>query len=190
MGKAKFDRAELARLIREGKSQTEIAEIFGVSKMAISKAAKEVGLAVVRHVAARQAPEVVREHINASQQLLKVNRCANELLDLLMAWHRGDNVALQILESQVSRKKVRIGNKEEFINEYKFKDPRELAIKIMDTIKGQLSLQLEILKTMYNAEAFEEFEETVLRVMERMDPKARDEIILEIQKAQPLRGNS
>ncbi|MGA2956160.1 MAG: hypothetical protein ABSF48_10610 [Thermodesulfobacteriota bacterium] len=103
---------------------------------------------------------------------------------------RGDNVALQILESQVSGKKVRIGNKEEVIKEYKFKDPRELAIKVMDTIKGQLSLQLEILKTMYNTEAFAEFEETVLRVMERMDPKARDEIMLEIQKAQPLRGNS
>jgi len=83
---------------------------------------------------------VVREHINASQQLRKVNRSANELLDLLMAWHRGDNAALQILESQVSGKKVRIGRKEEIIKEYKFKDLRELAIKVMDTIKGQLSL--------------------------------------------------
>ena len=83
---------------------------------------------------------MVREHINASQQLRKVNRSANELLDLLMAWHRGDNAALQILESQVSGKKVRIGRKEEIIKEYKFKDLRELAIKVMDTIKGQLSL--------------------------------------------------
>jgi predicted transcriptional regulator len=190
MGKVKFDRAESARLIREGKSQTEIAKMLGVSKMAISKAAKEVGLAVVRHVAARQAPEVVREHINASQQLLKLNQYANELLDLLMAWHRGDNVALQILESQVARKKVRIGTKEKILTEFKFKDPRELAIKVMDTIKGQLSLQCEILKTIYSAEAAEEFQETVLRVMGRADPKARDEIMQEIRKAQPLRDNS
>ena len=49
MRKARFDRAELARMLREGKSQKQIAEVLGVSKMAISKAAKKSGLIVVRH---------------------------------------------------------------------------------------------------------------------------------------------
>ena len=49
MRKARFDRADLARMLREGKSQKEIAEVFGVSAMAISKAAKKSALTVVGH---------------------------------------------------------------------------------------------------------------------------------------------
>jgi len=51
MGKARFDRAELVRMLHEGKSQKEIAKVFGVSKMAISKAAKKLVPAVVSQVA-------------------------------------------------------------------------------------------------------------------------------------------
>ena len=42
MGKQKFGRADLVRMMGEGKSQTEIAEIFGVSKMAVCKAARKL----------------------------------------------------------------------------------------------------------------------------------------------------
>ena len=45
---------------------------------------------------------------------------------MVMAWQRGDDVALQILESQVQMKKVRVGKEIELIKEYKFKDPGSL----------------------------------------------------------------
>ena len=51
MRKARFDRMELARMLLEGKSQKEIAEVFGVSKMAISKATKKLVPDVVSQVA-------------------------------------------------------------------------------------------------------------------------------------------
>jgi predicted transcriptional regulator len=54
MRKPRFDRAELARMLLEGKSQKEIAQVFGVSKMAISKAAKKLVPAVVRQVDTRE----------------------------------------------------------------------------------------------------------------------------------------
>jgi hypothetical protein len=182
MGKAKFDRVELTRMLREGKSQTEIAEKFGVSKMAISKAAKEVGIAVSRHVATRQVPELVQEHIKVSQQLVKINSFANELLERAMAVLRGDKDALPIPESETAQRMIRFGNREEIAKEYRSKDPSELAIKLMETIKGQLSLQVEIFKTMYSAEAMKAFQEAFLRVLARKDPETREEIILELQK--------
>ena len=58
------------------------------------------------------AGEIVTKEINAVEQLQKINSYANELLDLLMRWNRGDEEALQILESQVRKVKVR-GSEEE-----------------------------------------------------------------------------
>ena len=66
MRKARFDRAELARMLREGKSQKEIAEVFGVSKMAISKAAKKLVPAVVSQVAESE-PGVSSEQAAANE---------------------------------------------------------------------------------------------------------------------------
>ena len=71
-------------------------------------------------------------------------------------WTKGDDEAIQILESQVTNKKVRVGDKVEFVKEYKFRDPRELALKAMLEIRGQLNLQLEIFKTLYDLKAMKE----------------------------------
>ena len=65
MRKARFDRAELARMLREGKSQKQIAEVLGVSKMAISKAVKKLVPAVVSQVAENE-PGVSSEQATAN----------------------------------------------------------------------------------------------------------------------------
>ena len=153
MPEPKIDKVKLHRLLSSGKSQREAAHIFGVTEGAISKAAKGLNIAVVKNVALENAHKVVNKGLNTIDQLQKINDYANELLDLLMRWNKGDTEALQILESQVSTKKVRIGDKEEFVKEFKFKDPRELALKAMAEIRGQLGLQLEIFKTLYDMEA-------------------------------------
>ncbi len=67
-----------------------------------------------------------KKKINTLDQLQKINDHANELLDLLMRWNKGDAEALQILESQV--RKVKIKGTEEEISSYNFKDPRELGL--------------------------------------------------------------
>ena len=139
MPKPKFDRGELGELISKEVPIKDIASKFGVSPQAIQKAAQKMGLAITRHVATRGVPEkLVAHNLNAFEQLKKINDNANELLDLWMAWQRGDDVALRILESQV--KKVIVGKGEDAheVLEFKFKDPRELALKTMEVIRGQL----------------------------------------------------
>lgn len=134
------------------------------------------------------AHRVVDKNINAIDQLQKINNYANELLDLLIRWNRGEDDALQVLESQV--KKVNVGTKKEpkWIKEYKFKDPRELALKAMAEIRNQLKLQLEMFQALYDIKAVEAFQQEVLEAIGEEAPNVRDKIIYRLAQKQALRG--
>jgi len=185
MPKPKIDRVILNKMLRAGKTQKEAAEFFGVSEVAIWKARKGLNVAVVKNVALESAHKVVEKHLDTLSQLQKINSDANELLDLLMRWNRGDEGALQILESQV--KKVRVRGSEEEVTEYKFKDPRELALKAMQEIRGQLGLQLDIFKTLYDVQAVAEFQKEVLSAIAEVSPDVRDRIIQKLKESRALR---
>lgn len=155
MPKPKIDKLNLHRMLSSGKSQKEAAQVFGVTEGAISRAVKTLNIGVVKNVTLESAHKVVEKNLNTLDQLQKINTYANELLDLLMLWNKEDEVAIQILESQV--RKVKIGKGEDFVKEFKFKDPRELALKAMAKIRGQRELQLDIFKTLYDVEPAAEF---------------------------------
>jgi len=185
MPKPKIDHVKLNQMLRAGKSPKQVAEHFGVSQAAICKARKGLNVAVVENVVLESAHKVVAEHLDTIGQLQKINQNANELLDLLMRWNRGDSEALQILESQV--RKVKVKGSEEDVTEYKFKDPRELALKAMQEIRGQLGLQLDIFKTLYDVQAVAEFQKEVLSAIGEVSPDVRDRIIKRLKEGKALR---
>ena len=156
------------------------------TKGAVSKKLKALNIAITKNVAMHHAGEIVEKKINAIEQLQKINDYANELLDLLMRWNRGDEEALQILESQV--RKIRVKGFEEEVSDYKFKDPRELALKAMAEIRSQLSLQLDIFKALYDMTAVAEFQKEVLTAIGEVAPNVRDKIIHNLQKARAIRS--
>ena len=188
MGKPKIDKLKLNRLLTAGKTQREVAQVMGVTEGAISKARKELNIAVVKNVALENAHKVVERNLDTIEQLKKINFAANELLDLLMRWNRGDEGALQILESQV--KKVRVKGTEEEVTEYKFKDPRELAIKAMAEIRGQLSLQLDIFKTLYDVQAVADFQQDVLNAIGEVSGDVRNRIVQKLKERRALRNSA
>ena len=185
MPKPKIDRVKLNQMLRAGKSPKQVAEHFGVSQAAICKARKGLNVAVVKNVVLENAHTVVQSHLDTIGQLQKINQNANELLDLLMRWNRGDSEALQILESQV--RKVKVKGSEEEVAEYKFKDPRELALKAMQEIRGQLGLQLDIFKTLYDVQAVAEFQKEVLSAIGEVSPDVRDRVIKRLKEGKALR---
>jgi hypothetical protein len=185
----KIDKVKLHRMLSSGKSQKEAAQLFGVTDGAISKVAKNLNIGVVKNIALESAHKVVEKNLNTLAQLQKINAYANDLLDLLMRWNKGDAEALQILESQVSQRKVRVGDREEFVTEYKFKDPRELALRCMAEIRGQLNLQLDIFRTLYDVEAIAEFQKEVLSAIEEVSPDVRNTIIQRLKERKALRGS-
>jgi len=183
----KIDKVKLHRMLSSGKSQKEAAQAFGVSSGAISKVVKNLNIGVVKNVALETAHKVMGKNLNTLEQLQKINHDANELLDLLMRWNKGDSEALQILESQV--RKVKVKGSEEEITEYRFKDPRELALRCMAEIRGQLNLQLDIFKTLYDVEAIAEFQKEVLSAIEEVSPDVRNTIIRRLKERKALRGS-
>ena len=96
MGGLKFTDIELKQLVRKGLTGSQIAEHLGVSKSAVSVRLKALNIAIAKDITLRSAPELVNKEINSLNQLQKINDNANELLDLLMAWNRGDEGALGI----------------------------------------------------------------------------------------------
>ena len=87
----------------------------------------------------------------------------------------------------MTTKKVRVGNQEEFVKEFKFKDPRELALKAMAEIRGQLKLQLEIFQTLYDMKAVQEFQQEVLTAIGEASPDVRSRIIDKLNQARAIR---
>ena len=83
MPNLKIDRVKLNQMLRAGKPQREIAQVFGVTESAISKAKKELRITVVKNVALENAHRVVDKNLNAIDQLYKINEAANKLLDEL-----------------------------------------------------------------------------------------------------------
>jgi len=58
-------------------------------------------VAVVKNVALESAHRVVDKHLNTIDQLQKINEYANEILDLLMRWSRGDEEALHAFKREI-----------------------------------------------------------------------------------------
>lgn len=186
--KPSIDDRELVRLIdKEGCSQSEAARRLGFSRQAVNQRLAELRGKSTKVVVAKKVEQLVEHKIDAIEQIGKINAYANELLDLLMAWNRGEPEALQALESQVKR--VRIGESEELdIQEVKFKDPRELALKAMSEIRGQLKLQLEIFQALFDLQAAQEFQTTVLATIGEAAPDVRDEIIRRLNRERAVRS--
>jgi transcriptional regulator len=174
-------------MLRNGKSQRQIADYFRVSEAAISKARKELNVNVVKNLALENASRVVDKNLNAVDQLQKINNHANWLLEHVMKWIKGDEAAIQVLEKNT--RLVNVGTKEEseYVTEYKFKDPHEIALKAMSEIRGQLKLQLEIFQTLYDMKAVQEFQQEVLTAIGEANPKVRDAIISKLNEKSALR---
>jgi len=186
---AKVDISKLEELLSQGRTPAEAARILGVNRSSVHKKVKRLKLNTVKIVTLEKAAEVVEKKLDTIGQLQKINDYANELLDLLMRWTRGDEVALQILESQVAKKKVKVGDEEMEVQEFKFTDPRQLALRAMGEIREQLRLQVEIFKTLYDVEAVREFQQVVLQAIGEVDPNVREKIIANLNKRRAIRSS-
>jgi predicted transcriptional regulator len=180
--------AELLRRVDAGDTYADIAKDHGVTRQAIYKRVVALRGKTTKAIVSGKVERVVDQKLDAVDQLQKINDYANELLDLCMAWGRGDDEALQILESQRTTRTVRIGDEEIDVEEFKFKDPRELALKSMAEIRGQLKLQLEIFATLYDLKAAQEFQDEILAAIGEVAPDVRKQIIHKLNQRRAIRS--
>jgi predicted DNA-binding protein YlxM (UPF0122 family) len=184
----RIDDFELQKLMDQGLNQVQIAKHFDVSKVAVHKKIKRLVQGKTKVTVLEKAGQIVESKLDAVEQLKKINSYANELLDLLMRWNRGEDEALQIIESQVANKKIRVGKKTEFVKEYKFTDPRQLALRAMGEIREQLRLQMEIFRTLYDMQTVKDFQEEVLDAIGSVSPETKERIIKALKERRAIRS--
>lgn len=185
--KRKVEYRELARLAQvERLGVVEIAQRMGVTKGCISKNLKKLTLATAQDVALSAAHQINKGKLDAMAQLQKVNDNANDLLDLVMAWGRGDAKAIQVLESQ--RRKIRIRGTEQEIEKFEFSDPRDLALKAMAGIRKQVALMLDIGKALYNIEEVSAFQKIVLEEIANESQELRERIFKRLRQRRSTYG--
>lgn len=171
MGKKKISNYELEQLVREGNGVSDIARKLGATKGAVSKRLKALKVAITKDVTLHHAGAIVEKKLNAIDQLQKINDHANEILDQVMRWLNGDQEAMKTVDDQSLAT-----------------NPRDLALKAMAEIRGQLKLQLDLFKTLYDQTAVAEFQKEVLTAIAEVAPDVRDKIIHNLQKSRAIRS--
>ena len=189
MPKPKIDRVKLSQLLKQGKTQREVAQVFGVSEGAISKAKKELNISVVKSVALESAHKVVDKNLDAIDQLQRVNQVANQLLDELT----GED---QVIDRMVKAVEVSLEYEGDPISQKKYirqvilrvNQDKNTALKACAEIRGQLNLQLDIFKTLYDMQAVAEFQKEVLTAIGEEAPNVRNRIIQRLKESRSLRS--
>jgi len=185
-----MDTAELLKLVNEkGFSQKEAAEHFGVSRAAVCQKLKRLKYKTTKVIATtKRGKEVIESKINTMQQLSKINAHAVWMLEHVMKWVKGDKTAIQVLESNV--RLVNIGTRKdpEYVEQFKFKDPHEIALSAMAEIRGQMKLQLEIYQALFDVQAAQEFQQAVLEVIGEVSEDARSAIIRKLNAKRAIRS--
>ena len=188
MSEPKINKVKLSQLLRAGKSVKHCAEYFGVTPPAITKAKKEINVNVIKSVALENAHRVVDKNLNAIEQLQNINEKANRMLDELT----GDDQAIDRMVKTVEGALTYEGdpkNQAAYIRKIvkQVSEDRFLALKAMAEIRGQLNLQLDIFKTLYDMEAVAEFQKEVLNVIGEVSPDVRDTIVQRLKESRALR---
>jgi len=183
----KIDKNKLSRMLGEGKTLTQCAKHFGVSPSAILKAKRKLGVIIAKDVQLESVHRFVGEYLDTVGQLRKINSDAHELLDLCMAWVRGDGDAIQVLESQLSTKRVRVGGVEKTVDEVKMQDPKMVALKAMAEIRSQLALQNQTLAMLAEMSAIHEFQQELIQILKEVDEEVCNEFCRRIDERQALR---
>jgi hypothetical protein len=190
MPKPRIDKVKLSQLLRAGKSQKEVAQVFGVSAGAITHAKKALNIQVVRSVGLENAHRVIDKNLDAVAQLQRINEKANAMLDELT----GEDMLIDRMvkavqgaltyESDPQKQAAYIRKIVKQITQDRF-----LALKAMQEIRGQLILQIDIFKTLYDIEAIAEFQREVLEAIGAVSRDVRDRIIQRLKEARTLRGS-
>jgi hypothetical protein len=181
---ARIDLIKLKRYLREGKSVTEIARIFGVSPSAVSQRCKSLDFAIAKVNQLETAHACVMESLDCVRQLFRLNEDSNYLLDLLMSWIRGEEHAVELLQKHHNLGAVGIKG----ANGLKFEDPKALALKVMKQIQSQLKLQIEILNSVANFEAVAEFQHEVIDLIAKMDKQMKEKFVARLREKKAIRA--
>lgn len=192
MGERKINDSIMLAMLNKGKKQKDVARFFGVSPQAISDRMKHLQGGVTKIVTLERGNEIVEQKLNTIEQLHHINDVANKLLDELTGEdHIIDNIVQAVEAFQAFQEKPTPCKAKDLRNIIKkIISEKNIAIKACAEIRAQLSLQLEIYKTLYDMKAVQEFQEEVLNTIAEVNQEVRNEIIKRLKQRRALRQSA
>lgn len=165
--KGRIDHIKMRELLKQGKSQSEIALHFNVSRSAVSQARKTLSQSLTKHVAMESAVKILDVELDGAEQLVRANQIANDLLDDLMEQIKGKKPA-----------------------EMSKRDLRDLALKTLGEIRRQLDQQAGILEKIANWEAVSSFQQEILQlILNEVRPDERQRIVSKLKERRAIRAS-
>lgn len=138
----KFDRDQLWELIKQKKGNKEIAKILGVSSQSVYMEKKKLRLSIVKETSLETAHRIVEKELDVADQLARINKHTNFILEDLLARINKKETTTADIEGQ--------------------KDIRTLALDAIKENRQQLTLQMEIFKTLADYRQQMDFQREVL----------------------------
>jgi len=164
MPERKVNLATLQALADEGKSQAQIAEETGWSKAAVCRNLKALSMARAQDIVFRHAGQIAEKKIDAMGQLVRINEAISIEMDKIHEF---------IKEVPLVRDRMEL---------------QEAQIKHSAEIRKQLSLLLEIGKTLYNVEEIEAFRKICLEEIGNESQDCKDRILKRLQSRRSSSG--
>jgi hypothetical protein len=128
--KPRVDICKLDRMLRAGKPVKQCAKYFNVTPGAISQHKKNLNIAVVKNVALENAHRAVEKSLNTIEQLQKINKQANRLLDDL---EQKPEMKLKIMGEIRGQLKLQL---EIFQTFYNMQTIQEFQMEVLSIIKS------------------------------------------------------
>lgn len=176
MRRPKIDLPKMRAMLRQGKTQRQVAEFFGCTKSAISQASRNLNKDKSKVTSLELASKVVSSELNVVSQISKINDASLYLLDLCLGVLKGDKESLESLkESQKELPGIT------------FKDPQSILLGVISEIRKNVSTQIQVLETLHSIENVMAFQDSVLEVLAEVEPRLKDEVLFKLKERRLLR---
>lgn len=163
MAEIRVDPDALHRYLDAGHSQADAAKYFRVSESAISQRVKNLQIATTKVVALERAAEVVDQKLDATARLQHVQQVIDEELRCAVTRAR---------EPGADRAKL-----------------QDTILKLAAEVRQQLSLQLNISRTLIDLRVVREFQQSVTETIAEVDPRVARRIVAKLKERRALRAS-
>jgi len=160
----KITLTQLNKELRDGKTVTEIAKQFGMSKGRVSQLRKMLKHSVIQTAVLEESHEIVSGCLDLRAQLSRVNAVMSVELD------RAEQA---VVEAKTESDK-RLW--------------QEVMIKLCSELRKQLSSQLEIFSAWNDWTVYAQFQKDVIDTFGEIDNEAKERLTKRLQERRLLRG--
>ena len=192
------DDVTLMRLRDEGKTYAEIGRIFNCSTPTLLRRSANLKRRMEALPELFKKSELSKDNIDGINQLSKINQTIMDELERAKRLILREDDAVkerEALEDQIKNNRGPLDGKlVELLKEkvhVSFNNILKIQsniISISAEVRKQIELQLKIAETLYNATAMAQFQETILDVIGKIHPSARDAVVLGLKEFRKLQG--